>query len=255
MFGWRDEWRERKHALTRAFSGVGAIAMALLLAYGLWQSVPDRRAVSVLTRGGDSLERGDYALAKQSYHTALRLVPNSAVAHQGLACALYLTGMRSAATLVLTKGLEAGVFANRLGPCGSGLSLDDAFFAAKLGLDEALAVPKVAGARVFEEALLEAPTGTTAEEPDRMLLSACLAQRAGFSGAAWAYAGSALQSDAVDDSDRARFFACFDLRQRRRAGCASNPSIRACVMTPSARRAYFRDHHLANGSERWKLYR
>jgi hypothetical protein len=248
MFGRKGEWRERKLVLTRVGSGAGAIVMALLLVYGLWQAVPDRRAVRAVGRGRESLKHGDYALAEQSYNTALSLVPNSAVARLGLACAFYHSGRRSAATIELTKALEAGAFAERLGDCGHGLVLGDVFFAAKLGLSDAFAVPKVAGARRFERALLEEPTQTTAEEPDRMLLGACLALRAGFAGAAWDYAGNALETDAVDDSGRARFLDCFGPREQRRVGCAGAPSVRRCVMTPAAREAYFRDVRLVDAS-------
>jgi hypothetical protein len=83
-----------------------------------------------------------------------------------------------------------------------------------------------------------------------MLLGACLAQRAGLAGAAWDYAGNALETDAVDNSDRARFFSCFGPRERRRAGCAGAPSLRSCVLTPAARGAYFRDFRLVDVASR-----
>jgi hypothetical protein len=251
----RREWRERKETLTRVSSTAGGIAMALLLVYGLWQAVPDRRAVTMLERARKSLERGDYAKAEESFRKVSSIVPNSAAARQGSACALYLTGKRSAATLALTEGLEVGVFAERLGNCGHGLDLGEVFFAAKVGLSDAFAVPRVAGAKMFEEALLDEPPGQTDEEPGRMLLGACLAQRAGFAGAAWAYAGSALETGAIDAADRAQFLACFGPREQRRAGCADNPNIEACVMTPIARRAYFRDHHLVHDPPKQVLER
>lgn len=224
--------------------------MALLFIYGVWHAVPNRRAVRLLEQGGNSLRRGEYGAARNNYNAVLRLVPNSAVARQGLACAFYLSGMRSTAALELTKGLEAGVFAERLGHCGHGLNLEDVFFAAKLGVSDAFAAPKVAGARRFEEALMEEPSGAKAEEPDRMLLGACLAERARLAGLAWDYAGNALDTNEVDDADRARFLACFGPPQQRRAGCALNPGVRACVLTPIARRAYFRDSRLANAPSR-----
>jgi hypothetical protein len=250
MAGRRGEWWERRRALGRICSGVGATVMALLLVYGLLQAVPSREAVRALAHGRESLRHGDYASAERDFNTVLSLVPNSAEARQGLACAFYLTGVRSAAALELTKGLEAGVFAELLGRCGHGLRLDDVFFAAKLGLSEVFAVPRIAGARRFEDALLEEPTGTAVEEPDRLLLGACLAQRAGLAGAAWDYAGSALETGAIDGPDRARFFTCFGPWEQRRAGCARLPSIRACVMTPTARRTYFRDIHLVDAPGR-----
>jgi hypothetical protein len=244
MIGRREEWRARKLVMTRLISGVGAFMMALLLICGLWQGVPDRKAVFALRRGEEALKRSNYAQAEQSYNAVLSLVPNSTVARLGLACAFYRSGERSAATIELTEALEVGAFAERLGACGHGLQLSEAFFVAKLGLSDAFAVPRVAGARRFEAALTAEPTGTTEEEPDRMLLGACLAQRAGLAGAAWDYAGNALETGAVDDSDRARFFACFGPRERRRAGCSEAPSLRACVLTPAARSAYFRDVRL-----------
>lgn len=243
----RNEWQERKQSLTRIVSAAGAIAMTLLLGYGIWHAVPDKGAVMTLERARASLSRGDYAAAEESFSAATRLIPNSALARQGSACVLYLTGRRSAATLALTEGLEVGVFAESMGRCSPGLKLDDVFFAAKLGLSDAFAVPRVPGARSFEEALLSEPAATTVEEPGRMLIGACLAQRAGFAGAAWAYAGNALETDAIDDSARAQFLACFGPREQRRAGCAGHPSVRACVMTPAARRAYFRDNALVHG--------
>jgi hypothetical protein len=218
--------------------------MTLLLFYGLWQAIPDQRAALVLKRGTDSLKRADYVQAEKSYKVVLSRVPNSTVARLGLACAFYHSGQRSAATIELTKALEAGAFAERLGSCGHGLDLSDVFFVAKLGLSDAFAVPRVTGARRFERALMEEPTRTTEEEPDRMLLGACLAQRAGLAGAAWNYAGNALETDMVDNADRARFFSCFGPRERRRAGCAGSPSLRSCVLTPAARSAYFRDVRL-----------
>jgi len=224
--------------------------MVLLLVYGLGQSFPDKRAVLDLRQGRAALGDGNYVLARKSYNTVLTLVPNSAVARQGLACAFYLEGMRSAAALELTKGLEVGVFAERLGDCSHGLNLDDVFFAAKLGLSDAFAAPKVAAARRFEEVLLEEPTGTTGEEPGRMLLGACLAHRAGLLGATWYYAGNALETGAIDASDRARFFACVGPQERRRSGCAPRQTIRACVMTPAAHAAYFRDSRLTSASSR-----
>jgi hypothetical protein len=250
MIGRRDGWRARKLLLTRVVSGAGALVMALLLFYGLWQAVPDRQAVLALRRGEEALKRSNYALAEKSYNTVLSLVPNSTVARLGLACAFYHSGERSAATIELTKALKAGAFAERLGRCGHGLDLSDVFFVAKLGLSDAFAVPRVAGARRFESALMEEPTRTTEEEPDRMLIGACLAQRAGLAGAAWNYAGNALETDAVDDSDRARFFSCFGPRERRRAGCAGAPSLRSCVLTPAARSAYFRDVRLVDLASR-----
>jgi hypothetical protein len=250
MIGQRDAGRERKLVLTRVGSGAGAIVMALLLVYGLWQAVPDRRAVGALKSGEESLKRGDYAKAEKSYNTVLSLVPNSTVARLGLACAFYHSGERSAATIELTKALKAGAFAEKLGDCGHGLDLSGVFFVAKLGLSDAFAVPRVAGAQRFERALMEEPTGATEEEPDRMLLGACLAQRAGLAGAAWDYAGNALETDAVDASDRARFLSCFGLRERRRAGCAGSPSVRNCVLTPAARSAYFRDVRLVDLASR-----
>ena len=250
MTGRRDEWRTRKLVLTRIGSVAGAIVMALLLFYGLWQAVPERQVVLALRHGEDSLKRGDYAQAEKSYDIVLSLVPNSTVARLGLTCAFYHSGERSAATIELTKALKAGAFAERLGSCGHGLGLDDVFFVAKLGLSDAFAVPRVPGARRFERALMEEPTRTTEEEPDRMLLGACLAQRAGLAGAAWNYAGNALETDAVDDSDRARFFSCFGPGERRRAGCARSPSVRNCVLTPAARSAYFRDVRLVDLASR-----
>jgi tetratricopeptide (TPR) repeat protein len=250
MTGRREEWRARKLALTRVVSGTGAIVMALLLVYGLWQAIPERRAVLALRRGEEALKRSDYAQAEKSYNAVLSLVPNSTVARLGLACAFYHSGQRSAATIELTKALKAGAFAERLGRCGHGLDLSDVFFVAKLGLSDAFAVPRIAGARRFERALMEEPTRTTEEEPDRMLLGACLAQRAGFAGAAWDYAGNALATDAVDDSDRARFLSCFGARERHRAGCARSPSVRSCVLTPAARSAYFRDVRLVDLASR-----
>lgn len=220
--------------------------MTLLLFYGLWQAVPDQRAALVLKRGKDSLKRGDYAQAEKSYKAVLSRVPNSTVARLGLACAFYHSGQRSAATIELTKALEVGAFAERLGSCGHGLDLSDVFFVAKLGLSDAFAVPRVTGARRFERTLMEEPTRTTEEEPDRMLLGACLAQRAGLAGAAWNYAGNALETDMVDKVDRARFFSCFGPRERHRAGCAGSPSLRSCVLTPGARSAYFRDVRLVS---------
>jgi hypothetical protein len=249
MIGRRDGWRARKLALTRFVSGAGAIVMALLLVYGLWQAVPDRKAALALRRGEEALKRSNYALAEKSYNTVLSLVPNSTVARLGLACAFYHSGERSAATIELTKALKAGAFAERLGRCGHGLELSDVFFVAKLGLSDAFAVPRVADARSFESALMEEPTGTTEEEPDRMLLGACLAQRAGLAGAAWDYAGNALETG-IDDSDRARFLSCFGPRERRRAGCAGAPSIHSCVLTPAARSAYFRDVRLVDLASR-----
>lgn len=246
MIGWREEWRARKLVMTRVISGAGAFVMALLLTYGLWQGIPNRKAVLALESGEEALKRGDYAQAEKSYNAVLSLVPNSTVARLGLACVFYRSGERSAATIELTKALEAGAFAERLGRCGHGLQLSDVFFVAKLGLSDAFAVPRVADARRFETALMEEPSGTTEEEPDRMLLGACLAQRAGLTGAAWDYAGNALETGAVDDSDRARFFSCFGPRERRRAGCAGSPSLRACVLTPAARSAYFRDVRLVD---------
>jgi hypothetical protein len=220
--------------------------MALLLAYGIWQAVPDERAVDALRDGRDALSHQNYSRAMRSYSIALSLVPNSAVARQGLACASYYLGMRSAATMELTKGLEAGVFAERLGHCGHGLNLDDVFFTAKLGLSDAFAVPRVAGAEGFEEALREEPKGTTAEEPGRMLLGACLAHRAGFAGAAWDYAANALQADAIAAADRASFFACLG-SPRARGGCLT---VRNCLMTPAARKAYFAASRLVNDPSR-----
>jgi hypothetical protein len=246
MIGRKEEWRARKLVITRVVAGTGAFAMALLLIYGLWQGIPDRKAVLTLKRGEEALKRSNYAKAERSYNTVLSLVPNSTVALLGLACAFYRSGERSAATIELTKALEAGAFAERLGRCGHGLQLSDVFFVAKLGLSDAFAVPRVAHARRFETALMEEPSETTEEEPDRMLLGACLAQRAGLAGAAWDYAGNALETGAVDDSDRARFFSCFGPRERRRAGCAGAPSLRACVLTPAARSAYFRDVRLVD---------
>ena len=222
------------------------MVMMLLLAYGISHAVPGKRAVLAMGHGGEALERGEYALAERSYNAALRLVPRSAGARLGLACAFYLTGRRSAAAIELTKALEAGAFAERLGNCGHGLDLRDAFFVAKLGLSDAFAVPKVRGARRFERALTAEPARTTAEEPGRMLLGACLAQRAGLAGAAWDYGGNALERHGLSDSDRVRFLACFGPAARRRAGCATVPSIRRCLMTPAARAAYFRDVHLVD---------
>ncbi len=246
MTGRGEKWRARKLVLTRIVSGAGAFVMALLLVYGLWRAVPDRQAVLALRRGEEALKHSDYAQAEKSYDIVLSLVPNSTVARLGLACAFYHSGERSAATIELTKALKAGAFAERLGRCGHGLDLSGVFFVAKLGLSDAFAVPRVAGARRFERALMEEPTRTTEEEPDRMLLGACLAQRAGLAGAAWNYAGNALETDAVDDSDRARFLSCFGPRERRRAGCAGAPSLRSCVLTPAARSAYFRDVRLVD---------
>jgi tetratricopeptide (TPR) repeat protein len=246
MIGRGEVWRARKLVMTRLISGAGAFMMALLLIYGLWQGIPDRNAVFALRRGEEALKRSNYAQAEKSYNAVLSLVPNSTVARLGLACAFYRSGERSAATIELTKALEAGAFAERLGRCGHGLQLSDVFFVAKLGLSDAFAVPRVADAKRFETALMEEPTGTTEEESDRMLLGACLAQRAGLAGAAWDYAGNALETGAVDDSDRARFFSCFGPQERRRAGCAGTPSLRACVLTPAARSAYFRDVRLVD---------
>jgi tetratricopeptide (TPR) repeat protein len=222
--------------------------MMLLLIYGLWQAVPDRRAVDALAQGKRSLKRGEYQATVRDLNAVLELVPNSAEARQGLACAYYLTGKRSVAILELTKGLEAGVFAERLGSCGHGLRLDDVFFAAKLGLSDAFAVPRVAGAQEFEEELTDEPSGTTLEEPGRMLLGACLALREHLLGAAWEYAGSALETGNVDRGDRATFFACLDPAARRRAGCARRPSIGTCVMTSAARRAYFNNIRLVDAA-------
>jgi len=232
--------------MTRVVSAAGAFVIALLLVYGLWQAIPERRAVRALEGGEEALKRGDYAQAEKSYNTVLSLVPNSTVARLGLACVFYQSGERSAATIELTKALKAGAFAERLGRCGHGLELSDVFFVAKLGFSDAFAVPRVADAGSFESSLMDEPTRTTEEEPDRMLLGACLAQRAGLAGAAWDYAGNALETGAIDSSDRARFFSCFGPRERRRAGCAGDPSLRTCVLTPAARSAYFRDVRLVD---------
>ncbi len=250
MIGGREEWRGRKLFITRFVSGAGASVMALLLVYGLWQGIPDRKAVVALRSGEEALKQSDYSQAEKRYDTVLSLVPNSTVARLGLACVFYRSGERSAATIELTKALEAGAFAERLGDCGHGLQLSDVFFVAKLGLSDAFAVPRVADAGRFETALMEEPTGTTEEEPDRMLLGACLARRADLSGAAWDYAGNALETGAVDDSDRVRFFSCFGPGERRRAGCAEAPSLRSCVLTAAARSAYFRDVGLVDLASR-----
>lgn len=220
--------------------------MLLLLAFGICQAIPNERAANALARGEKSLRRGDYKAAVRSFNSVLKLVPKSAEARQGLACSYYLTGRRSVALMELTKGLEAGVFAERLGRCGHGLHLGDAFFVAKLGLSDAFAVPRVVGGREFEEGLTEEPSRTSDEEPGRMLLGACLALRAHLLGAAWEFAGSALATDTLDSEARARFFTCFGPRLRHRAGCARQPSIGACVMTPAARRAYFEDIRLVD---------
>ncbi|HEY6731745.1 MAG TPA: hypothetical protein VI039_12075 [Solirubrobacterales bacterium] len=220
--------------------------MLLFFAYGLWHAVPDERAAAALARGEKALRRGEYGATVRDLNRVLKMVPNSAEARQGLACAYYLTGNRSVAVMELTKGLEVGVFAEQLGRCGHGLRLDDVFFAAKVGLSEAFAVPRVAGAEEFEAELISQPTGTTPEEPGRMLLGACLALRAHLLGAAWEYAGSALETDALNADDRARFFACFDHKMQRRAGCATRPSIEKCVMTDAARRAYFENIRLVD---------
>jgi hypothetical protein len=246
MIGSREEWRARKLVMTRVISGAGAFVIALLLLYGLWQAIPNRKAVLALNRGEEELKRSKYVQAEKSYNTVLSIVPNSTVAHLGLACALYHSGERSAATIELTQALKAGAFAESLGSCGHGLDFNHVFFVAKLGLSDAFAVPRVADARRFESALMEEPTRTTEEEPDRMLLGACLAQRAGLLGAAWDYAGNALETGAVDDSDRAIFFSCFGPWERRRTGCAGAPSLRSCVLTATARSAYFRDVRLVD---------
>ncbi len=149
MIGRRQGWRARKRAMTRVVSGAGAIVMALLLVYGLWQAIPDRKAVLALRRGEEALKRSNYAQAEKSYNTVLSLVPNSTVARLGLACVFYHSGERSAATIELTKALKAGAFAERLGRCGHGLELSDVFFVAKLGLSDAFAVPRVADAMRF----------------------------------------------------------------------------------------------------------
>jgi hypothetical protein len=255
MIGRREEWRARKLFMTRVIAGAGASVMALLLVYGLWQGIPDKKAVFALRRGEEALKRSDYALAEKSYDTVLSLVPNSTVARLGLACAFLRSGQRSAATIELTKALAVGAFAERLGRCGHGLQLSDVFFVAKLGLSDAFAVPRVAGAERFEAALMAEPAGTTEEEPDRMLLGACLARRAGLAGAAWNYAGNALETGAVDDSDRARFLSCFGPRERHRAGCSETPSLRNCVLTPAARSAYLRDVRLIDLASRPAAHR
>jgi hypothetical protein len=240
----------RKRTLARFCSGAGAVVLALLLMYGLWQALPNKRAVLTLAHAREWLMHGQYALAERDFNTVLSLVPDSAEARQGLACAYYLTGMRSTAAMELTKGLEAGVFAEQLGLCGHSLRLGNVFFAAKLGLAEAFAVPRAAGASKFEDMLVAEPSGTATTEPDRMLIGACLAQRAGLAGVAWEYAGSALETGAINGYDRSVFLACFGPRDQRHVGCAQRPSIEACVMTPAARTAYFNDVHLVDTYER-----
>jgi hypothetical protein len=240
--GWRGRWR----TITRVGSYAGAIAMVALLIYGLGHSVPDRRAVRALQQGKESLADGHYVSATVHYDAALRMVPDSALARLGLACAFYLRGMRATAALELTKGLEAGAFAERLGHCSHGLDLDHFFFTAKLGLSDAFAAPKVAGAWSFEQALLSEPSGTTGDKPRRLLVGACLAMRAGIPGIAWLYASDAVEAGALDSSDRSSFFACFDQKAREQAGCGPHPSIRACVMTTAADLAYLQASRLAN---------
>jgi hypothetical protein len=242
----RREWGEIWRALTRGASIMATIVMTMLLAYGISHAVPSKQAVLAMGRAGKALERGEYVLAEQSYDAALRLAPRSAGARIGLACAFYLTGRRSAAAIELTKALEAGAFAERLGNCGHGLDLGNVFFVAKLGLSDAFAAPRVRGAGRFERILTAEPTQTTAEEPGRMLLGACLAQRGGLAGAAWDYGANALQRHGLSESDRARFSACFGPAARRRASCAAGRNILKCLMTPAARAAYFRDVRLVD---------
>jgi hypothetical protein len=244
--GYRREWRRRWRDLTRIGSIVGGILMALLLIFGILHSIPSRSAVDSLSNGREYLRRGDYEAAERNFNAVLRQVPESAVARLGLACAYYLTGDRSVAALELTHGLDAGVFAEQPGSCGHGLRLEDAFLVAKLGLSDAFAVPRVAGASRFEATLTSEPSSTNSNEPARLLIGACLATRAGLLGTAWEYAGSALENAAFGPADRVAFLSCFDRREQQRVGCASRPSIGKCVMTASAKRAYFDDIRLVD---------
>ncbi len=240
-------WRWRSRQLILLCTSVGGGVIAVLYIYGLWHSIPDRRAAEEIVRGKESLGDGHYGRAIESYDAVLEAVPDSALARIGLTCAFYLKGMRSTAALELTKGLQVGVFAGRLGNCSHGLDLDDVFLVAKLGASDAFAVPRARGGGRFEEALLSEPADDTGDdEPERFLLAACLAERAGLLGAAWNYAADALETRDIDAPERASFFSCLDPRIRRRPGCSGPTSIRACVMTPAAARSYFRASRLAN---------
>lgn len=215
--------------------------MAILFAYALWQAVPDREAVALEKQGAEALKEANYGDAENDFAAVLRREPASTDARLGLACSFYLTGKRSAATLELTLGLEAGLVPGHIGQCGHGLYFDEVFLAAKLGLNESFAVPRVKEAGQLEKALNGEPTGTSPEEPRRMLTGSCLAFRAGLDGAAWFYAASAVETHNVEREDERQFFSCLGAQLPGRLHCARQPSLRSCVLTGRARAAYLRD--------------
>jgi hypothetical protein len=232
---------DRVRALPRPLSiGLGVV-MAILFAYALWQAVPDREAVALEQRGAEALVTANYGEAENDFVAVLRREPASTDARLGLACSYYLTGKRSAATLELTLGLKAGLVPGHIGQCGHGLHFDEVFLAAKLGLNESFAVPRVKEAGQFEEALDGEPVGTSTEEPQRMLTGSCLAFRAGLDGAAWIYAASAVETHRVEKDDERQFFSCLGTQLLERLHCARRPSLRWCVLTDRARAAYLRD--------------
>jgi hypothetical protein len=233
--------REPLRTISRLASLTAGAALLVLLAYAIWDAVPNRTAVTLDVSGGRAMFAGRYSTAEHDFIKVLELEPRSLNARAGLACVYLLTGHKSRATLELTRGIEAGLAPGRLGHCGHGVTLDDVFISAKLGLFEAFAVPRGVAPKRYERALLRETTDSPGEESERLLIASCLAFRAGSDGAGWYYAASAHDGAGITPAGARSFYRCAGERVLRHLDCSGQTSFTACVLTPRLQRAYLDD--------------
>jgi len=216
---------------------VGA-AMVILLGLGIRGAIPDRTAVRLERQGLRALKAGDYPIATRRLAAVLDAEPKSAHAYFALACISFLTGHRSRAAMELTDALENGLPLGPIGDCGSGLRLDRRFFAAKLGLTTAFAVPRgVPDGDAYERMLSAEPPGTDGDDVNRFLTGSCLAFRSGLEGLGWFYAASAEEIATVGPRAERRFLECLDARTLARLRCSARPGI-SCLLSDRIRRSY-----------------
>jgi hypothetical protein len=215
--------------------------MALLFLYALLAAVPEEAAVTSEQAGERLLRAGHYEQAAPVFARVLREAPSSLDARAGLACAYLLSGHGARATLELTMGLERGMSPGHLGDCAGHSNLDGEFLVAKLGLTQAFAVPRIAGARSMEAQLTAEPSLSSADDSRRLLIGACLAYRAGFAGAGWYYAANAVDRGGVRRAEAAMFLDCAHGRILAASGCRSSKALSACLGSETLRATYLAD--------------
>lgn len=215
--------------------------MLVLFGYGLWQAVPNRAAVVLEKEGAQALRAGAYKSATADLTAVLRREPRSMEARFGLACAFFLSGHHSRATIELTLALREGLPLGLLNDCGHSLHLDRVFFTAKLGISEAFAAPLVRGARRYEAMLTSEPKLSADDEAARLLVGSCLSFRTVFDSAGWYYAANASRIAPIDSRLKKLFLGCLGGATLRRLQCGVTRTPVRCLLSDRIRQRFLED--------------